>query len=92
MIACLAAALLLGGQAFSLFMQERAIEKRVEDLRGRIERAETDRRELTAELEYFGNPANLEKELRARFNYKKPGETMIVIVPNQTSSPTGTAP
>ena len=29
---------------------------------------------------------NLEKELRARFNYKKPGETMIIIVPEPSST------
>lgn len=36
---------------------------------------------LRAEIEYFSKPENLEKEFRARFNYKKPGEEMIIVVP-----------
>ena len=31
------------------------------------------------------NPANLEKELRARFNYREPGEKLIIIVPQAGS-------
>jgi cell division protein FtsB len=41
---------------------------------------------LQEETQYLSNPANLEKELRARFNYKKPGETMVIIVPDATST------
>ena len=37
--------------------------------------------ELQADLEYYARPENLEKELRSRFNYKKPGEKLIIIVP-----------
>lgn len=35
---------------------------------------------LQADLTYFAEPENLLKELRARFNYKKPGEKLIIIV------------
>jgi hypothetical protein len=38
----------------------------------------------------FANPLNLEKEFRSRFNYKRPVETMVVIVPEATSSATST--
>ena len=40
---------------------------------------------------YYQNQDNLEKSLREKFNYKKPGETMIIVVPGQaTSQPTTT--
>lgn len=41
---------------------------------------------LQSNYEYYQNPANLEKELRARFNFKKQGENMIIIVPQASSS------
>ena len=36
---------------------------------------------LQSDLNYFQEPENLEKELRSRFNYKKPGEKLIILVP-----------
>lgn len=41
---------------------------------------------LEKELDYYANPLNIEKELRARFNYKLPGERTIILVPSSTSS------
>ena len=38
---------------------------------------------LQADLEYFQETENLEKELRSRFNYKKPGEKLIIVVPQK---------
>lgn len=32
-------------------------------------------------IEYFSDPRNLEKELRARFNYRFPYEKLIIVVP-----------
>jgi hypothetical protein len=36
------------------------------------------------DISYFTSPQNLEKELRGEFNYKKPGEKMIIIVPESS--------
>ncbi len=36
---------------------------------------------IKSEIEYFSLPENLEKELRSKFNYKKPEEKMIIVVP-----------
>ena len=35
---------------------------------------------IKSEIEYFSLPENLEKELRSKFNYKKPEEKMIIVV------------
>ncbi len=54
-------------------------------------KAKQDHESLRADYDYYQNAANLEKELRARFNYRSPDETMIVIVsPKATSTPTST--
>ena len=50
-----------------------------------LRRAEEDRARLQRELDYYKNPENLEKELRARFNYKSPGEQTIILVPSENA-------
>ena len=36
---------------------------------------------------YLQNPANLEKELRGKFNYRGAEEKLIIIVPSATTTP-----
>ena len=43
--------------------------------------AERDR--LQAELDFYANPENFMKELRARFNYRVQGEKTLILVPQQ---------
>jgi cell division protein FtsB len=38
-------------------------------------------RSLESQVRLIEHPDNLETELRTRFNYKKPGEQVIVVVP-----------
>jgi cell division protein FtsB len=46
--------------------------------------------ELENQAQFVSNPDNLEIELRSRFNYKKPGENVIVVVPPKDASSTTT--
>ncbi len=41
---------------------------------------------VESDVRYFSLPENQEKNVRERFNYKKPGERMIIIVPSVTAS------
>ena len=77
---------LVGMQVYSFFAQERQLSVDLTDIQTRLTKAKYDEAKLQSEVQYLANPLNLEKELRARFNYKKPGETMIVIVSSQTST------
>ena len=46
---------------------------------------------IESELRYYQNPINFEKELRARFNYRKDGEQFVILVPdNSTDSVSST--
>lgn len=83
--------ILVAGRVYAFFVQERQLSADLADIQTRLTKAKSDEANLQAEVQYLANPLNLEKELRARFNYKKPGETMIVIVPDaQTSTATTT--
>lgn len=80
--------ILVGTRVYAFFMQERQLSAELADIETRLTKAKSDGANLQSEVQYLADPLNLEKELRARFNYKKPGETMIVIVPTQTSTAT----
>ncbi|PIR44300.1 hypothetical protein COV23_00415 [Candidatus Wolfebacteria bacterium CG10_big_fil_rev_8_21_14_0_10_31_9] len=54
------------------------------DLKIMKEKAEAlakENEDLQAQIEYYSKPENLEKELKAKFNYKKAEEKMMIIVP-----------
>lgn len=78
--------ILIGVQIFSYLGQEHALQQSLSDVQSHLVSAKAQEANLQEETQYLSNPTNLEKELRSQFNYKKPGETMIIIVPQQTSS------
>ncbi len=72
----------------SLWINQRNLSEEFKESQMKLNEAKESATELKNELEYLSNPLNLEKELRSRFNLKKPGEKTIIIVPkNETSSP-----
>jgi len=75
-------------QIVSAVKQEHSLSAAFSDISGRLAEAEAQEQSLSAEVNYLTNPINLAKELRSRFNYAKPGETMVIIVPSSTSSST----
>jgi cell division protein FtsB len=85
-IALASIVLLIGVQIFSFLQEQRTLSQNLEDVNARLTTAKTQEANLQEQMQYLSNPANLEKELRAQFNYKKPGETMIIIVSPQASS------
>jgi len=66
--------------------QEHALSKELTDVQTQFNKAQADQANLEEEDQYLSDPTNLEKELRARFNYKNPGEKMIIIVPLGSST------
>ena len=78
----------VGLRVFSFLNEERVLGQNLSDVETRLAAAKSDAADLQAETQYLLNPANLEKELRTEFNYKKPGETMVIIVPQQAQTST----
>lgn len=48
-----------------------------------LEQLQADQQKLTEDIEYYSDPHNLEKVLRAQFNYRAPGEKLIIVVPKE---------
>ena len=82
---------ILGVQAFSFFRQVHQLSAAYASEEGALAKVKEQEANLQNEEQYLANPLNLEKELRARFNYVNPGEKMIIIVPSATSSASSTS-
>jgi cell division protein FtsB len=76
-------------QIVSSIQEEHSLAATFSGVESKLQQAKTDEQSLSAEVNYLADPVNLEKELRARFNYAKPGETMVIIV--QSSTPASAA-
>ena len=76
----------IGVHVYGFVVEEHELSADLADVQEKLTKAQTDAANLQEESQYLANPLNLEKELRARFNYKKSGETMIIIVPSGTST------
>jgi cell division protein FtsB len=76
----------LGIRIYSFWVQEHQLDAQLSDVQSRLQKEQASAAEMQSDAQYLANPANLEKELKARFNYKKPGETMMIIVGTSTTS------
>jgi cell division protein FtsB len=70
-------------QLFSLFRQSGELKKTEAELRQKHEALVRENERLEREVTYYSYPENIEKLLRSRFNYKKPGEHMIIVIPSE---------
>jgi cell division protein FtsL len=68
-------------QIYLIFKELNQLKKETGDMGNRLATLSKENTNLQSEIEYFSRPENLEKELKAKFNYKKPGEKMIIITP-----------
>lgn len=66
---------------YLMFKEKNQLQDKIGGLNNRLEAMVKENVDLRSEIEYFSHPENLEKELRSKFNYKKPDEKMMIIVP-----------
>ena len=85
--------LFLGSQLWYFYGKGAKLENDLREREAELSAARQEYETLRADYDYYKNTANIEKELRGRFNYKEPGETVMVIVPRDgQSSTTSTVP
>ena len=73
----------LGYQVYILQSEKLAIKGEFEEIQTQYDELQTDNERLGKDIEYLSDPHNLEKELRARFNYRSPNEKLIIVVPKE---------
>ena len=81
MIYLIAAALVgtLGVQLWNLYGDNRKLSIEVEKLTAELTALQSESSALRSDLEYFSDPENLAKELKSRFDYRRPDETLIKV-------------
>lgn len=63
------------------FQEQRQLKENLFNLGARLETLLNENKEFKSEIDYFSKPENLEKELRTKFNFRKPDEKMMIVVP-----------
>ncbi len=84
---------IVGWGLLSLYQSRNAADKQAAALKAQYDKLQEQNQNLSSEVQYFQNPANLVKQLKAQTNYKNPGEGLIIVVPGSTtttSTATGT--
>ena len=79
-------ALALGFMSWSLYKEHRGFRASVSELRAKRAAVEDENRALRERVEYYKIPENLLKEARARFNFTKPGEKLLIVIPKEDTS------
>jgi len=68
-------------QTFGLFKKSEGISGQLRASSEKMEELQKENDQLRAQIDYVSRDENFEKELRAKFNYKKPEERMLIITP-----------
>ncbi len=71
----------ISAEIYLVLKERNQLNTELEGLSVRIDSLLKENENLQSDIEYFSEPENLEKELRLKFNYKEPGEKMIIVVP-----------
>jgi cell division protein FtsB len=75
----------------SLWQDKEKVRAQYEQMQAEVSRAEKERSQLTADIEYLSLPENFEKEIRSRFNFHLKDEKTIIVVPIEATSAIGGA-
>ena len=78
--------LVLFYELYQLYSYHGELSKTFSALSAKLADFKKESLDLQADLDYFKEPENLVKELRSRFNYKKPGEKLIIVVPSKDNN------
>jgi len=71
----------LSVQFYHFYQQRRQLESDLTRVNKQYELLVRENAQLQADLNYFSNPENLAKEFKSKFDYKRPGEKLMIIVP-----------
>ena len=75
--------ILLWGGLISIFKEYSTISKKNDELMTKIRNLKSENENFEEDIEFYNIEENLEKKIREDFNYVRPGENMIIIVPDE---------
>ncbi|MEZ4156563.1 MAG: hypothetical protein R3B52_01110 [Candidatus Paceibacterota bacterium] len=70
----------VASQLYRLSEQRAELVQKIEEMSSKEQSLLDEKERVGQEIEYFQNQENLEKEIKARFNYRRPEEKMLIII------------
>lgn len=70
-------------QLFRLYQQKTGLNTRLGSLQERVATLQEENEVIEADIDYFQHPENLSKELKSKFDYKRLGEELFILIPQQ---------
>ena len=70
-------------QLYRFYGQRRQLSKNLNKTDEALGCLTEDNRKLQADLEYYLDQENLAKEAKSKFDYKRPGEKMMIVIPQR---------
>ena len=68
-------------ELFFLFKEDNKLKASLLEITQKAQVLSEENQSLKAQIDYYSDPANLEKELKSRYNYRRSDEKMMIIVP-----------
>ncbi len=72
-------------QVYKLYAEREGLQAEADKVTSKVSSLEGEQAGLKEQIDYFSDVRNLAKELKSLFNYKQPGEHMMIIVPKKGS-------
>lgn len=82
--------LFIGKGVYDIYGRERQSAKLRAEAEGKMRELEAQKANLTREVEKLGSEAGVEEKIRSKFNVAKPGENVVLIVNDATTTATST--
>ena len=71
----------VGVQVYRLYGQQEDLRSQHSQLEAQASALAIENRKFSGDINYLKDDANVTKELQSKFNYRKPDEKMIILVP-----------
>lgn len=71
---------------YTLFREKQKMGREITNVSEAVKKLKEENEKLRSDIEYYKLSENLLKASKARFNYTKEGERMIIVVPSTSST------
>lgn len=78
------AVVVVGTGVYTLRQKRATIDLEVANLKAKYEELRREEKMVQEKIEYYESPENRLKEAKSQFNYREPGEQLLILVPKQT--------
>ncbi len=77
---------LVGTGMYALREKRAVIDVEVAELKTKYEALKREKKSVEEKIEYYESAENRLKEAKSQFNFREPGEKLIILVPKQVTS------